>query len=92
MSFVFWVPFGVGTVYSLRKEVKKPVPWGLPISALTTTTIMHTLRSYKDVDTLSVAHVKDMPKRFGAAAVWQGSIFCLGHLFTKMTYPLVKYD
>jgi hypothetical protein len=90
MSFVLWLPFGVGTVYSLRKEVKKPLSWGLPVSALTTTTVMQTFRAYSKFEELSVKHVRQMPAAFVAASVWQGSAFCLGHLVTKMTYPLIK--
>jgi hypothetical protein len=92
MSFLFWFPFGVGSVYSLRKESKKPLTWGLPLSALTTTSVIQTFRAYRNVEELSVKHVKQMPASFLAAAAWQGSFFCLGHLFTKMAYPLAKDD
>jgi hypothetical protein len=92
MSVLFWAPFGVGTVYSLRKELKKPVAWGLPVSALTTTTVLHTLTFYKNIETIPVGHMKSIPKTFAAAAIVQGSIFCLGHLITKMAYPVFQDD
>ena len=90
MSFLFLLPFGTGSIYSLRKETKKPLTLGLPISVLTTATILNTLHSYKHIEELSVKHVRQMPAGFLASAVWQGSFFCLGHLFTKMAYPLIK--
>jgi hypothetical protein len=92
MSILFWVPFGVGTVYSLRKELNKPTPWGLPVSALTTATVIHTLTFYKNIETIPVGHMKSIPKTFVAAAILQGSFFCLGHLFTKMAYPVFKEE
>jgi hypothetical protein len=53
---------------------------------------MQTFRAYSKLEELSVKHVKQMPAAFVAAAVWQGSAFCLGHLFTKMAYPIIRDD
>jgi hypothetical protein len=90
MSLLFLLPFGTGSIYSIRKETKKPLTWGLPISLLMTTSIIHSLKPYSNIEELSRKHVKQIPASFVAAAVWQGSYFCLGHLFTKMAYPLLK--
>ena len=92
MSLLFLLPFGTGSVYSLRNQSKTPVEWKYPLSILTTSAIMQSFRAYSKVEELSVKHVRQMPALFVAAAVWQGSFFCLGHLFTKMAYPLVKDD
>lgn len=90
MNFLFWTPFGIGSIYQLRKEIKKPLPWGLPVSALATTSFLHMWRGYKNTEEFTVKHVKDMPKMFTAAAICQGSFFCLGHLFMKMAYPVFE--
>lgn len=51
---------------------------------------MQTFRSYKNLEELTVKDVKRFPLSFAAAAIWQGSFFCAGHLFTKMTYPILE--
>ena len=66
--------------------MKNPPPWGLPISILTTTTVMHMLRGVPKEVTLN--DVKKVPGNFVVAGIMQGSIFCLGHLFIKMAYPV----
>jgi hypothetical protein len=90
MSLLFWLPFGTGSLYSIRKEMKNPVGWGLPISVLTTTSILHTFKAVANENEFSVKQLKQLPGNFVAATIFQGSIFCLGHLFTKMAYPVLK--
>ena len=90
MSLLFLLPFGTGGVYTLRNQSKTPVEWKYPLSILTTSAIMHSFRAFSNVEEFSVKHVRQMPAALFAASVWQGSVFCLGHLFTKMTYPLVN--
>ena len=84
------MPFGVGSVYSIRKEMKMPLGWQLPVAFLTTTSILHTIKVAAKETEFSVKEVKQMPRNFVAATIAQGAVFCLGHLFTKMAYPVFQ--
>ena len=90
MSLLLLFPFGVGSVYSIRKEMKNPTGWVLPTSFLTTTSILQAFKVAAKENDFSVKELKQMPRNFVAAAIFQGSIFCLGHLFTKMAYPVFQ--
>ena len=92
MSLLFFLPFGVGSVYSIRKEMKKPLPWGLPISFLTTTSTIGVFHSLHEELPLTSVSVRKMPAIFLGNAVANGAFFCLGHLFTKMAYPVFIHE
>lgn len=93
MSVLFWLPFGAGSIYSLRKELKNPLPWGLPTAFMGTVSAISTIRLLADKE--GIIHPQDIrnfPKTFVAATVGTGTLFCLGHLFTKMAYPVFQDD
>jgi hypothetical protein len=90
MSLLFLLPFGTGSIYSLRKERNKPVGWHLPASILTTTTFLHSFKAIPRENEFTVKYLKQMPGNIVAATIIQGSFFCLGHLFTKMAYPIIQ--
>jgi hypothetical protein len=90
MSLLFWVPFGVGSVSSLRKEMNKPVGYGLPLSILSTTTLLSVVKALpKEV---TVSDIKKLPGMTVAGMMFQGGFFCVGHLLTKMAYPVFHDD
>jgi hypothetical protein len=93
MSLLFALPFSTGSVYSMRKEMKKPLTWGLPTSFLATTSVLGMFRLLAQEEMpLTVPSVKKIPGMFLGSVIANGTFFCLGHLFTKMAYPVFKEE
>ena len=93
MSLVFWLSFGAGSVYSLRKELNKPLGFGLPLAYMTSVIFLGALRSLGDKE--GIVHPEELrrfPKTLGASGIATGTFFCLGHLITKMAYPVFTDD
>ena len=93
MSLVFWLSFGAGSVYSLRKELNKPLGFGLPTAYMTSVTLLSSLRALGDKE--GIIHPEELrrfPKTLVASVIATGTFFCLGHLFTKMAYPVFTDD
>lgn len=89
MTPIFWLPFTAGSVYSLRKELKKPLEWKLPTAFMTTVTTIATLRLLGDKEGyISANNIRTFPRTFLGAAIGTGTVFCFGHLLTKMAYPI----
>jgi hypothetical protein len=89
MSRIFWLSFGMGSIYSLRKEQKKPLSWGLPTAFMGTVAVLATFKLLGDEK--GIVHPQDLrnlPKTFVGASIGTGTMFCLGHLLTKMAYPV----
>lgn len=72
--------------------MKKPIPWGLPISFLATTSTIGVFRSLHEDMPLTAVSVRKMPGMFLGSVIANGAFFCLGHLFTKMAYPVFSDD
>lgn len=93
MSRIFLLAFGAGSVYSLRKESKKPLGWGLPTAFMGTVSVLNTFRVIGNKEGIVHPHdIKQIPKIFIGSVIGTGTIFCLGHLFTKMAYPVFSYE
>jgi hypothetical protein len=90
MSLLFFLPFGVGSLYSIRKEMKQPLGWGLPASFLTTTSTIGMFKSLHEEIPMTSTSVKKIPGMFLGSVIVNGAFFCLGHLFTKMAYPVFQ--
>lgn len=90
MKPLFWLPFTAGSIYSLRKEMKKPLGWQLPTAFMTTVTSVATLRLLGDKEGyISAESIRTLPRTFAGAAIGTGTVFCFGHLLTKMAYPIL---
>ena len=66
--------------------------YGLPLSILSTTTFLTVLKTLPQEVPVTVSDVKKLPGTTVASMIFQGGFFCLGHLFTKMAYPVFKEE
>ena len=88
MSLLFWLPFVTGSISTVRKEMNKPISYGVPLSILSTTTVLSVLKAFpKEV---TVSDIRKLPGTTVAAMIFQGGFFCVGHLLTKMAYPVFQ--
>lgn len=90
MKPLFFVPFATGSIYSFRKERKLPPSWGYPASILTTTSVLALFQHLASEPYFDGKSVKKMPGTFAGIYIVHGAFFCLGHLMTKMAYPLLQ--
>lgn len=68
--------------------MNKPISYGVPLSILSTTTVLSVVKTFPNE--VKVSDIRKLPGTTVAAMIFQGGFFCVGHLLTKMAYPVFQ--
>ena len=98
MSILSFLSFGLGGIHSLRREVKDPVLSGefhmFMIVASLASTGKNIVGDIIKIPINQKINIYTLPERilinFCSRYVFYGTAYCLGHLTTKMAYPVIK--